>query len=234
MKIKSLSVFFPAYNEEKNIKSTTEDALKVLKNLKLDKYEVIIVDDGSKDKTGVIADELAKKYKEVRVIHQKNGGYGEALKTGFYNSKYALITTIDSDGQFDFSEVTKLLKKLEELDAGGVVGYRITRKDSFIRKLNGWGWTNLTNLLLGIGVKDVDCSFKLVKKEVIDKIPKLESTRGGMISPELWAKVKRAGYKIGEVPVRHYSRKEGEQTGANYLVILKSFIDLFKLWWKIR
>lgn len=231
-KFAKLSVFFPAYNEEQNIEKTVLNALKVLKE-NVSEYEVIIVNDGSKDKTGAISDKIAKENKFVRVIHHNpNQGYGAALRSGFYNAKYPWIVTIDSDGQFDFAEVTKLLAKTDRADV--IYGYRINRQDSTLRKINGWAWTLLNNLLFGVNVHDVDCAFKLVKKEVIDKIPKLESSRGGMISPELLAKAKKSGYKIVEVGVHHYSRSEGKQTGANLKVIIKSFADLISLWKKLN
>lgn len=231
-KFDSLSVFFPAYNEEPNIEKTVKDAIGVLEKVVL-KYEVIIVDDGSKDRTGEIADKLALENKNIRVTHHNpNKGYGEALKSGFYNAKYDWIAFTDSDGQFDFSEITKLLEKADEADL--IVGYRLNRNDPIVRKINGWLWTRLNNLLLGINVRDVDCAFKLIKKEVIDSIPRLQSTRGGMISPELLAKAHKKGFKIIEVGVHHYPRRLGEQTGANIKVIIKSFIDLLGLWWKIK
>lgn len=232
MKIDSLSVFFPAYNEAENITATVEKAIRVLDGLDLKQYEVIIVDDGSKDDTGKIADNLASGNNNIRVIHQPNGGYGAALQTGFYNAKYPWVVFTDSDGQFDFSEVTKLLEKIDEVDV--VIGYRINRQDPLLRRLFGWGWTLLANVLLGIRTRDVDCAFKLIKKEVIDSIPHLKSQRGGMISPELLAKARKKGFKIAEVGVHHYPRSFGHQTGADFKVIFKSFGDLFKLWWQLQ
>jgi len=231
-KLDGLSLFFPAYNEEGNIKNTVEKAIPVLKNV-ASKYELLIVDDGSKDKTGEIADKLAEEYSFIRVVHHHpNQGYGAALKSGFYNSKQEWIVFTDSDGQFDFSEVTRLIEKSGEADI--VAGYRINRQDPLMRKIFGFGWTFLSRLLLDVGVRDVDCAFKLVKKKVIDTIPPLQSTRGGMISPELLGRAKKAGFKIVEVGVHHYPRKEGKQTGANLKVIFKSFMDLGKLWWQIK
>jgi len=231
-KLKGLSLFFPAYNEEANLAETVEKAVPVLKQV-AEKYELLIINDGSKDKTQAVAEKLAKKYPFIKVItHNPNQGYGAALRSGFYNSKYPWIVFTDSDGQFDFSEVEKLIEKSAEADM--VVGYRIVRQDSMTRKIFGWGWTFLANMLLGLKVKDIDCAFKLTKKEVIDKIPKLQSSRGGMISPELVGKARKAGFKIVEVGVHHYSRKEGKQTGANLKVIFKSFVDLGKLWWQIK
>jgi glycosyltransferase involved in cell wall biosynthesis len=231
-KLKELSLFFPAYNEEANLENTVEKAIPVLKKV-AQKYELIIVNDGSKDKTGEIAEKLAQKYPFIKIItHFPNQGYGAALRSGFYNSQYDWIVTVDSDGQFDFAEVEKLIEKAKQADV--VIGYRLNRQDPFVRKVFGWGWTLLANLLLGIKVRDVDCAFKLVNKKVIEKVPKLESTRGGMISPELLGKAKKAGFKVVEVGVHHYPRKEGKQTGANLKVIFKSFVDLGKLWWRLR
>lgn len=231
--IKSLSVFFPAYNEDENIASTVEKAVNVLNSLDLE-WEILIIDDGSKDRTGEVADELAVREKRIRVIHQKNGGYGRALRAGFYNSKYEWIFFTDADGQFDFLEVKLLMEKAVTEDLDLVIGYRIDRKDPPLRKLNGWGWTSLTDLMFGMDVKDVDCAFKLIKREVLEKIPKLESTRGAMISPELLAKAKKAGFRMGQIGVTHFPREFGNPTGAKLSVIIQSFIDLFKMWVKLR
>lgn len=233
MKVDSLSVFFPAFNEEKNIQKTLEKAFQVLETLPLKNYEVLVINDGSKDQTAKILENLKKKYFKLNVItHQFNKGYGEALKSGFYNAKYPWIVFTDSDGQFDFSEVIKFLEKSSEADL--VVGYRIDRQDSLLRVIFGWGWTTISNVLLGIKVRDVDCAFKLVRKEVVDRIPKLRSSRGAMVSPELLAKAQKEGFKIVEIGVHHYPRTGGRQTGANLKVIVKSFADLFRLWWKIK
>src|SRR5687768_1645052 len=117
MAVKSLSVFFPAYNEEGNIQSTVEKAITEIKKLKVSKWEILIINDGSKDKTPQIADNLAKKFPQVRVIHQENGGYGKAVKSGFYNSSLEWIVYTDSDGQFNFAELSKFLDKAESADA---------------------------------------------------------------------------------------------------------------------
>ena len=138
MPVSSLSVFFPAYNEEKNIEDTVKKAVNVIKELKLDKWEIIIVNDGSKDKTGEVADNLSQNISNVRVVHQLNGGYGMAVRGGFYNSKYDWIVYTDSDGQFDFSEINKFLELTDQADA--IWGYRIKRQDPLFRLLNAQGW----------------------------------------------------------------------------------------------
>lgn len=232
MKVKELSVFFPAHNEEANIENTIRKAIAVLEKI-AQQWEIIIVNDGSRDKTGVMAQQLAKKEPRIRIItHSFNRGYGEALKSGFYNSRYSWIVYSDADGQFDFAEINKFLEKKDQAQI--VAGYRINRQDSQTRRLFGSVWTWLTGFLFGFKVRDVDCGFKLIQKKVIDSIPPLVSTRGGMISPELLARAKKAGFKIAEVGVCHYPRKEGKQSGTNLKVIFRSFADLGKLWCQLR
>lgn len=232
MKVKNLSVFFPAYNEEGNIKNTVQKAVNVLDGLKLQNYEVIVVDDGSTDETGEIADKLAAQNKKVKVIHQPNGGYGMALRAGFKAAKYDPIVYTDADGQFDFSEVSKFLDKIEEMDL--LIGYKLKRMDPFYRLLNAKGWALSLFLAFGVWLKDVDCGFKMVKRRVLGRIPPLESTRGGMINAELAIKAKKYGFKVGNVGVHHYPRRSGRSTGANLRVIIQSYLDLIKLWFKLK
>ncbi len=233
--VKQLSVFFPAYNEEKNIRETVEKAVAVLKNLKIE-YEVIIVDDGSKDKTGVIADELAAENDHIKVIHHSpNKGYGGALKSGFYNAKYDWITFTDSDGQFDFSEVTNFINKQEESGADLVIGFYKVRKVGLFTKITTkLFWEPVVLMLFGLRVRDIDCAFKLISKKVIETIPKLEASRGAFISSELLVKSKKAGFKIVEIGITHLERKMGKGTSRNLNVIIKSYTDLFKLWLKLH
>ncbi len=226
MDAKSLSVFFPSYNEEGNIASTVEKAIKVLDGLKKP-WEIIIVDDGSKDKTPQVADQLAKKYSKVKVLHKPNGGYGSALQAGFKSAKNDLVFYTDADGQFDFSEVRKFLELADKYDV--IIGYRIERKDPFYRLIFAKIWAVSVFLMFGLWVKDIDCGFKMVKKRVIDSIAPFESTRGAMINAELIIKAKRKGFKIGQVGVYHYPRKAGKPTGASIPVIIKSYLDLVRL-----
>jgi glycosyltransferase involved in cell wall biosynthesis len=233
MTIKNLSVFFPVYNEEGNIAITVNKALAVLENIGLEDYEVIIVNDGSIDQTGKVSDDLAKKNSQVRVIHHpKNLGYGEALKSGFYGAKYEVVVYTDGDGQFDFSEVTKFLEKIENHDL--VIGYRIKRQDPLFRILFKQGWMLTLLLFFRLTLKDVDCGFKMVRRSVLEKIPHLESSRGAMINAELAIKTKKAHFKTAQVGVNHFARLSGKPTGANINVIFKSYLDLIKLWWFLK
>jgi glycosyltransferase involved in cell wall biosynthesis len=227
----NLSVFFPAFNEEDSIESTITAAVKILEQLPLKKWEVIIVDDGSKDKTGGISDGLVKKLPNTRAIHQKNGGYGKALKTGFKSAKYDWVAFSDSDGQFDFSEITKFLEKADSADL--ILGYRLTRADPFLRSIYTYGWKSLAFIFLGLNVKDYSCGFKMIKKEVYEATLPLEGEEK-VTQIELLVKAKKKGFKFVEVGVHHYPRKFGTPTGANLRVVLKSVLDLFKLWWKLK
>lgn len=231
--INELSVFFPTYNEAGNIEKVVEKTKAILEEV-ADKWEIIIVEDGSSDETPEITDKIASTDKRIRVIHHKpNRGYGAALKTGFYNSKYSWIVFTDSDGQFDFAEVTNFIEKQKETGADLVIGYYKKRQVSRFKILTSKMWEVAVFILFGLHVRDIDCGFKLVSKDVVNKIPKLESERGAFISSEFLIKARRAHFKIVEIPVTHYPRKAGVGTGRNINVIIKSFIDLFKLWGKL-
>lgn len=231
---KELSVFLPAYNEEANLPSTVKNVVDNAARV-ADKWELIIVNDGSKDKTGEVAKKLAAKYKGIRVIdHPVNRGYGAALKSGLYGAKYDWISFIDSDGQFNFEEIDEFIKTQEKTNADLVIGYYRKRQVSSLRKLNTLAWQIVVFILFGLRVKDIDCGFKLISKKVVDSIEKLESERGAFISSEFLIKARKHNFKIVEIPVHHYPRKVGEATGAKLNVIIKSFIDLFRLWKKLR
>lgn len=234
MVIKELSVFFPAYNEEGNVEKTVRAAVKVLERT-AHEWEIIIVNDGSTDKTEKIAKKLASKNPFVRVIsHRQNRGYGAALKSGFYNARYPWIAFSDADGQFDFSEIERFIRKQGEAGADLVVGYYLRRAVPFYRKLGTFAWNSLMFLLFKFRVKNIDCGFKLLRKEVIEKIPRLEAERGAFISTELLVKARRGGFKIVEVGVHHFPRVYGKETGPTLKVVIGSFRDLFRLWRKLK
>lgn len=232
--IKEISVFFPAYNEEKNIKKTIVEAISVLEKT-AKKYEIIVINDGSKDKTGEIVEKLMKENKNIRMItHRKNKGYGGSLISGFSKVKYEWIVFTDSDGQFDFSEIGRFISTQKETNADLVIGWYRKRRVSFIRKINSSVWQIIVRLMFGLKVKDIDCGFKLIRKKVIDEISQLKSQRGAFISTEFLVKAKLKNFKIVEIPVHHYAREEGAATGANLNVIMGSFKDLYELMKKIK
>jgi glycosyltransferase involved in cell wall biosynthesis len=229
-KLPSLSIFFPCYNEEGNVERVTRAVLAAAGQF-ADRFEIIIVDDGSKDRTGEIADRLAAESSQVRALHNRpNLGYGGAVHRGLQEARMEWIFFTDGDGQFDITELHKLIALLDRCDVA--VGFRMKRADSFLRRVNAFCWGVLVRALFGIKVRDIDCAFKLLPRSFIESST-LES-RGALISTELLAKAQYHGLRIAEVGVGHYPRQAGTQTGANPFVILRAFYELFKLWRRIR
>lgn len=231
-KLPELSVFFPTYNEQDNISTVVNRAKNVLMKV-ADKWEIIIVNDGSKDQTQQVAEKLAAEDKRIKVIlHKRNKGYGGALKTGFKNAKYRWISFSDSDGQFDFSEIRKFIEKSDCADL--ILGYRRARADSTMRKLYTAVWSHwLPKILLGLNVTDYSCGFKLIKKNVYKRVLPLKGEEK-VTQIEMLTKAQRLGFKFAEVGVNHYPRRYGTQTGADIRVIMRSIRDLIKLWWQLR
>lgn len=230
-KLPELSIFFPFWNEEKNIEKVVNDAINIAGEV-AEKWEIIMVDDGSSDNTATIGNNLVKNNKNLSLVsYVPNRGYGGALKEGFAHSKYKYIVFVDGDGQFDFSEVSKFVEKIKSSDL--VIGYRKKRKDQFVRHI-------LMNMLkvwdfvfFRFYFRDIDCGFKMFNKEVIEKISPLRS-EGAMITTEILAKAKRKKLKITEVEVMHYPRQFGVQSGANVPVVVRAILESFILWWDIH
>jgi len=226
----SVSAFFPCYNEQENIRQTVEKALAVLHGMGVD-FELIVVNDGSGDETGSIAEQLAAEHEHVRVVHhRRNLGYGAALQSGFKAAKKDLVFYTDGDGQFDMAELPPLLDLMGDYDI--VSCYRINRQDNLIRRINGWCWTKLVGWLFGMRIRDIDCAFKLYKREIFDHI-ELVST-GALIDTEVLARAVRQGRRVVQRGVHHYPRLAGEQTGAKPGVILRAFRELFRLHRRMR
>ncbi len=224
----SLSVFFPAYNEEENLRRTIESAFKYLENEpRVGAYEVIIVNDGSTDSSEGVVKELKSKYKNLILInHGKNLGYGAALISGFRNSRYDYIFFSDADMQFDLTEISLLLPHINQYDV--VIGYRENRQDAFMRKVNAKGWNILNFLLFGLRIRDIDGAFKLIKRSLVENMT-LKS-KGAMISAELLMRLQEKNVEIKEVPVSHYPRKRGKSSGAHLGVITQAFAEMIKLY----
>lgn len=221
-RISGLSIILPAYNEEENISTMTYKVDLFMKRLKID-YEIIIVNDGSNDKTKELIDNLVLQNKRIKAIHHKiNCGYGAALKSGFDAADKDWIFFTDSDLQFDITEITKLLEKVE--DAQLIVGYRKKRQDPLLRIFNANLYKISLKLLFGLNIKDVDCAFKLFSREVIVKNPL--KANGTLINAELLIKAKRRKYKTIQVGVSHYPRTKGYTSGVNPKVILLAMKEL--------
>jgi len=228
-KIKEISVFFPCYNEEQNIAKLVEQACEVLEDL-ADDYQIIIVNDGSTDNTQKIAENLTAKYKNVELkSHEENKGYGAALRTGFKNARKELVFYTDGDNQFDIRELPLLIPLIEKFDI--VSAYRIKRLDPFIRKFNAGLYNFVLFILFGLRIKDIDCAFKLYKRELFDKIE--ITSNGALVDAEILLKARKFGYTIGQIGVQHYPRTAGKQTGGNVKVILRALSEILKLRLKI-
>jgi glycosyltransferase involved in cell wall biosynthesis len=226
----SLSVIFPAFNEEANIRHTVEAARLVLPKL-VQTWEIILVNDGSRDATTPICDELAEQYPEVRAIHHTdNRGYGAALKSGILAARHDFIFFTDSDGQFDLQELENLMDHAGHYEI--VTGYRANRQDPPHRLINAWGWKTLVRMVLGVKVRDIDCAFKIFQRSVFDRV-QIRSV-GAMVNTEILAQANSFGMRIHEVKVSHYPRRAGKPSGANLRVIAKAFKELFRLWGQLR
>jgi glycosyltransferase involved in cell wall biosynthesis len=230
--IEGVSLFFPMLNEESNIGRAVESALTVLERLARE-GEVIVVNDGSRDQTGAIADRLAAADRRVRVVHQpENRGYGAALRSGFAASSYPLVAFVDGDNQFDIGELGTLIGAMSGADI--VSGYRITRRDPPHRRLNAFLYNRLARLLFDIPLRDVNCGFKLYRRELVQRLlPQLRST-GALINVEMLARARQLGARVREVGVRHYPRVSGQPTGANLAVIVRAFRELLTLSRELR
>jgi len=230
-KLSFLSVFFPAYNDEKSIGRLVDDAFMILPEISK-KYEVIVVNDGSMDKTAQVLKKLARKYKNFKIVtHEKNRGYGAALKSGFKNAKGDFIFYTDGDGQYDVKELPDLVEKIDEgIDL--VNGYKIKRSDSWLRIIFGQIYALWVRLLLGIRFADVDCDFRLFRRRILGKITL--TCDSGAICAEMLAKIQKEKGVIASVPVHHYPRRYGHSQFFWPKRILKTIYDNLKLWWQLR
>ena len=225
-----ISVFFPCYNEAGNITTLVEKTQEVLPQIS-DDYEIIIVNDGSTDGTGDIADRLAAGSERIKVVHHsKNSGYGSALCSGISAATKDYVFYTDGDGQFSIADIVDVVELMTTIEGGCdiVSCYRKNRSEGVIRKFNSLCWSLLVRLMFNLPIKDIDCAFKLYKKSIFASF-ELKST-GALIDTEILARASRKGYKILQMPVCHYPRSYGSSTGANPLVIFKAFYELFKLW----
>jgi glycosyltransferase involved in cell wall biosynthesis len=226
----SLSVILPAHNEEAAIAGTLQNVLETLTPW-VEDFEVVVVNDGSRDNTRAIVEAAAARDPRIRLInHPVNQGYGAALVSGFEAVTRELAFFMDADGQFDIHDIEQFFPLIEHYDA--VLGYRIKRQDTWMRKLNAWGWKCLVRLVFGLRVRDIDCAFKLYRARFFQE-HRLE-TRGAMINTEILYKFTRAGYTYTEVGVHHLPRRGGRATGAKPSVIARAFRELLVYAWKWR
>jgi glycosyltransferase involved in cell wall biosynthesis len=228
----SISAVLPAYNEEAIIDRTVRHVAGVLRGLAND-FEVIVTNDGSRDRTGQILAELqlAEPELHLRVVaHERNQGYGAALASGFDAARKDLIFLTDGDKQFDVTELSQFLPAMDgQTDLA--IGWRRNRADPPMRKVNALGWKTLVNLLFGYTARDVDCAFKLFRRGVWESMT--VHARGATFSAEFLIKARRLGFHVRELPVSHLPRTAGSPTGARVDVIVRAFVELFRLWRKL-
>ena len=221
-----LSLFFPCHNEEANVEAVITEALRVAPEVAT-AFEVIIVDDGSSDRTAELANRAAARGFPVRIVrHAQCLGYGAAVRSGLRAARYPWIFFSDGDGQFDLQELPRLVDKTGEADM--IAGYRTKRADPFHRVLNAWIYEQALALLIGLHMRDVNCAFKLFRADVFNQMD-LKSS-GALINAEIFATAKRKGFTVRSVGVSHRPRKAGEQTGAKARVILKAIREFWSLW----
>jgi glycosyltransferase involved in cell wall biosynthesis len=223
----SLSIFFPAYNDAGTIASLALIAHMTARELTPD-YEVIVVDDGSPDHTGLLLDEMARHFPWLRVVHHaKNRGYGGALRTGFLTASKELVFYTDGDAQYDPREMVKLYEALTP-GVDLVNGYKIGRSDPVHRIVIGRLYHALVRTTFGLRLRDVDCDFRLMRRGVFDKVSLTRSS--GVICVELMKKVQDHGFRIAEVPVHHYHRSYGRSQFFNFSRVFRTLVDLARLW----
>jgi glycosyltransferase involved in cell wall biosynthesis len=225
-----LSIFFPAYNDSGTIASLVITALQTARELTPD-FEVIVVNDGSADKTAEILDELARNYPEVRVVHhERNRGYGGALRTGFATATRELVFYTDGDAQYDPAEMALLWRRFDD-SVDLVNGYKISRSDPLHRIVIGRVYHHTVKILFGLTVRDVDCDFRMMRRAIFDKV-RLEKN-SGVICLEMMKKITDSGFRIAEVPVHHYHRAFGKSQFFNFRRLARTAVDVFKLWFAL-
>lgn len=228
----SLSIILPVYNEEYNLERVIEGIVNFLQNQDIfEKYEIIVVDDGSGDNTHKILSELAYKIPYIKSItHCENLGYGEALMSGVKISRYSLFFFMDADRQFNIRDINRMFIYLDDFDI--IAGYRYKREDAFHRIILGKAYSWIAFLLFGLRLKDINCGFKLFKKEILED--EGIQSRDGIFYTEIFVRAKTKGYRIKEVPVEHFPRLSGKATGASPKVIFNSIVDLIMLRYLLR
>ena len=221
-----ISVVLPAYNEAENIETQVRNVDDVLRDLRFDEYEILVVDDGSSDATRAICEALVSDVPKLRVIvHETNRGYAQALRSGFTEAALPLVFYTDADNQFDVRELKNLLAAIDDYDL--VCGFRIYRFDPFSRLVLSWGYNLLVRILFRIRVRDVDCAFKLFRREIFDRIH-IESKKF-FVDTEILAKASKLGMRMTEIGVRHLPRTAGESTVRPSHVV-STLVEIASMW----
>ena len=226
-----ISIVLPALNEEDNIEILVDQIKNYFKTNSIP-YEIIIVDDGSTDQTGSIADRIAGEYENITVIHHpENQGYGKSLRDGFHAGRHEYLFYTDADRQFKINSLDLFVPHMQKGEADMVVGYRIGRQDTFLRKFLAWGYNKCSSTLFSLKVKDIDCAFKLFKKQAYIRLELLSNDF--LIDTEILTKARINNYTIEQVGVRHYPRAAGETT-VSFKHILQTIKGIAALYLQTR
>jgi glycosyltransferase involved in cell wall biosynthesis len=229
-RLPGLSIVLPCFNEEDNVAEAIRSSAAAAAAVSRD-YEIIVVDDGSRDRTAAVASTYAQHDPRVRlVLHTVNRGYGAAVRSGIDAARMPWVFLTDSDLQFDLTELADFVPAAADHDL--VVGWRILRHDPVHRRLNAAAWNWLVRAVFDLPVRDVDCAFKLVRRDVLESMPL--TTGGAMIDTELLVRALARGARLQEIGVHHRPRVAGEQSGANLRVVLRAFRELFGLRMQLR
>jgi glycosyltransferase involved in cell wall biosynthesis len=225
-----LSIFFPAYNDAGTIASLALVAHMTARTL-TDDYEVIVVEDGSPDHTGELLDEMARHFPWMKVVHhERNRGYGGALRTGFLTASKEVVFYTDGDAQYDPREMVKLWEALTPT-VDFVNGYKISRNDPLHRVVIGRIYHWFVKIAFSLRLRDVDCDFRLLRRSVFERVRLTRSS--GVICVELMKKVQDHGFRIAEVPVHHFHRSYGKSQFFNFPRVGRTLVDLSRLWWEL-
>lgn len=228
--VADISAVLPAFNEAGNLEKSISRVARALAN-QARSFEIVVVDDGSRDETPALLDRLKTQYRELRVVrHPVNRGYGAALRSGFEAVRLGWIFLMDADNQFDPEEVGLLLARAPDADI--VAGYRQQRRDPVGRRLNAWAFFTLVRILFGPLARDVNCAFKLIRHDLLDRM-ELHS-EGALINTEILVLARQMKARVVEVAVHHYPRISGRQTGGNPRVVLRAFAELLAFRAEIR
>src|SRR5512145_2424949 len=225
-----LSLVFPVFDEQENVGPLLASAVALGRRLGRS-FEIIVVDDGSRDESGLRIAAACALHPEITTLqHASNRGYGAALRTGLRAARGAHVFFSDADLQFDLAELEDLLAHTESFDV--VAGVRTPRRDPWARRVLAWGWGTLVNALFDLDVRDIDCAFKLFRREVLDAIP--IASLGAFVNTEILVRARAAGFRIRQVPVTHHPRRAGRAKGANPRVIVRALVELATLHGELR
>ncbi len=217
-----ISAVLPAFNEEANLERSLGDLTQALR-AHARSHEIIVVDDGSRDGTAALLERLQSAYPALRIVrHPHNRGYGAAVRSGFAAARHRWVFLMDADNQFDPCEIVLLVDRSDGADI--VAGYRQVRRDPWLRRANAWAFFTLVQVLFGRLARDVNCAFKLIRRDLLTRMELTSS--GALINTELLVQARRLHARVVEVPVRHFPRTSGRPTGASPRVVMLAFGEL--------